>query len=186
MNDKKTFVEKLCDILVKQGSISQKESGNMKKDFGDRSKIAFDYFLISEGLVTKDKVLKALSEYYGVPSVDVVGYFFDHDLVIDFPKDFLLEHVIIPMEMDQEILTVVANQPDKPDLLEQIGRFTKYDIEFLVGNGQDILAAIREYYDESVTYIHDLTDEDESDEDVQDVDVDQIIDELVQDEEIKK
>ena len=186
MNDKKTFVENLCNILVRQGSVSEKEADAMKKDFENRSKDAFDYFLTSEGLVTKENVLKALSEYYGIPSVDVVGYFFDHDLVIDFPKDFLLRHAIIPMEMDQEILTVVASQPDMPGLLEDIGRLTKYDIEFLVGNKQDIIDAIEEYYDESNTYIHDLTDEDESDLDVQDVDVDHIIDELVEDEEKKK
>lgn len=187
MNDKIKFAKKFCDILLKQRSISSAEAKKMQQEFADRSQDTFDYFLISEGLVSKENVLEALSEYYGVPSIDVTGYFFDHDLVIDFPKDFLLSNVIIPMQLDQEILTIVASQPDVPGLLEDIGRFTKYyDIEFLVGLSQDIRDAIEEYYDESDTYIHDLTDEDESDENVQDENVDQIIDEIVQDEEKKK
>jgi type IV pilus assembly protein PilB len=162
MAEKKDFVEKLANILVKQGSISQKESEDMKKDFYNRSKEAFDFFLLDEGLVPKEDVLKALSTYYQVPAVDVVGLFFDHDLLKNFPKDFLIDNVVIPFEVDQEILIVIANDPSDPNLLDKIESLITYTVEFQVGLKQDILDSIREYYDEPPEgYIHDLSDEDE-------------------------
>lgn len=179
MNEKKDFVEGFCKILVKNGAVSQKEADSMVKNFHNRSQTAFDFFLIDEGLVSKEKVLKALSDYYKVPSMDVTGYFFDHDLLRNFPKDFLLEHAVIPMEVDQDILILVASRPDAPGLLEGVEEHTSYEAEFLVGETQSILDAIQEYYDEPPEgYIRDLDDEDELEDEqmVEGADVDDLVD----------
>jgi len=176
---KKEFVEKLASILVKQGSIGENEAESMKKDFYNRSKEAFDFFLIDEGLVSKANILKALSEYYQVPAVDVVGIFFDHDLVRNFPKDVLLDYVFIPRESDHDILIVVANDPSDPKLLDNVEKYTSYVAKFQVGLKQDILDSIREFYDEPPEgYISDTTDEDEleSTEEEGGVNLDELID----------
>lgn len=176
---KKEFVEKFVNILIKQGSVGQKESVAMKKDFFNRSKEAFDFFLIDEGLVSKENVLKALSEYYQVPAVDVVGIFFDHDLIRNFPKEVLLEYSFLPKEVDQDILIVIASDPSNPKLLEKVEDYTSYTAKFQVGLKQDILDTIREFYQEPPEgYIHDTTDEDE----VESIDADEAIniDELIE------
>lgn len=175
MEKKHTFVEKLTDILIKQGSITDKMGHDLKEQFYNRSKEAFDYFLLEEGLVSREDILKALSEYYQVPALDTevpvsagddTGYFFDHNLLMNFPEDFLVENVIIPVRIDQDILTILANEPDKPGLREKIGEYSSYVTEFRVGLKQDIIDAIREYYDESITYIDDITDSDEVEKEV--------------------
>lgn len=174
---KKEFVEKLVSILIRQESVNQKEAESMKKDFYNRSKEAFDFFLIDGGLVSKENVLKALSEYYEVPAVDVVGIFFDHDLVRNFPKDVLLEYTFIPREIDQDILIVVANDPADPKVLDKVEEFTSYTAEFQVGLKQDITDSIREFYDEPPEgYIRDTTDDDEPDEyGEEEVDIDELV-----------
>jgi len=177
---KKNFVDGICDILVKQKSVNKKEAESMREDFHNNSQIAFDDFLLSEGLVAKENILKALSEYYGVPSMDVVGFFFDHDLVRDFPKDFLLQNLIIPRSVDGEadMIFFVANNPDIPGLKSEIEKYSPYVPEFLVGLAQDIIDEIRNAWDKSPTYIDDLTDEDEVEDKIfeEEKTVDEIID----------
>lgn len=163
MKHKIDFVDKLTDILVKMKLVSQSEAQAMKKDFEDRSQIAFDQFLLEEGLIAKEDLLTALSEYYQVPYFDCVGFFFDHDLLRNFPKDFLLDSGVIPVQLEEEILLVVANEPEANGLRDKIARYANYVVEFNVGIMQDIQDAIEQYYDESDTAIKDLLDDDETD-----------------------
>lgn len=75
-NKHETLVEELCAILQKKGAFNASEAQSIKKLFRERSQAAFDDFLLEEGLVRKEDLLVALSEYYQVPSFDVTGYFF--------------------------------------------------------------------------------------------------------------
>lgn len=143
------FVDALVSILEENKDISKSEAKSMRENFGNRSQDEFDIFILSEGLVSKAQLLKALSILYGVPSFDVIGYFFDTELLRNFPKDFLITNSIIPVLIDQDVLLVVAAEPDDYNLRSAIGDFANYAIEFRVGLKRDIIDAIREYYDES-------------------------------------
>ncbi len=153
-----SFVEGLTEILVKRKAINAREAGALKKAFRDSPKPNFDEFLLDEGLIDKENLLLALGDYYQIPPFDAIGYFFDHQLVRMFPKEFLRSNAIIPIEKDEEdMLIMLANNPADPDLLLRIGRFVSYDIQFRVGILQDIIDSIGEFYDQALTEI----DEDE-------------------------
>lgn len=144
-----SFEEKLCGILVQNEVITAQEALDLQKDFAGRSKENFDDFLLSENLVPKDDLLQALSEYYEVPSFDTVGHFFKRDLLVQFPKEFLIDQVIIPLEREANMLVILASNPDNPDCLADIGEYVSDDVRFFVGIENDILDAIQEYYEES-------------------------------------
>lgn len=108
-------------------------------------------FLIDQGLVDDINVLRALGEYFQVPSFDVIGYFFDHNLLHKFPKDVLLRNQMIPLEVDENIMIMVVAHPDNQQLLPIIGSFVSYDVQFKVGLARHIDDAIKEYYDTSLT-----------------------------------
>lgn len=146
-----TFVEGLTDILVKRKVINEREAAALKKSFAESAKPNFDAFLLEEGLVDKEDLLQALAEYYQVPSFDAVGYFFDHQLVRMFPKEFLRSNAIIPIEQDENIMVMLASNPADPNLLVRIGQYVSYDIQFQVGLLQDIFNAINEFYDHALT-----------------------------------
>ena len=157
-----TFVEGFTKILVQHKIIKPDEAKSLKKAFKESSKANFDEFLIDEGLVEKDAVLAALSQYYHVPAFDAVGYFFDHQLVRMFPKVFLRSNAIIPIERDENILVVLASNPNDQNLLPLIGQYVSYDIQFRVGIQQDIYDAIQEFYDQSLASVDYDQDLDES------------------------
>ncbi|OGB97538.1 hypothetical protein A3F06_03325 [candidate division TM6 bacterium RIFCSPHIGHO2_12_FULL_36_22] len=150
MNGNSTFVEGLAKILAKMKVISTDEMEGLIHDFKVSPKARFDYFLLEEGIVEKDDLLRALSEYYQIPYFDIEGYFFNRDLLILFPKDLLERDVFIPIELDESIMTIVVSDPELENLRDDIGDYTTYVIEFRVGLRRDIISAIREFYDKNV------------------------------------
>ncbi len=153
MGKSKSSVEAIAALLVKNGALGQEEARAASDVFANYSEPIFTNFLFEEGIAPKVQILKALSDYHGRPAMDAVGYFFDRNLLRKFPKDFLLRNNIIPLERDQNILIMVANSPDDPDLLYKIGQHVSYDIRFYVGMARDIQDAVKEYYDKADTEV---------------------------------
>lgn len=145
------FAQALTRILLKQKAIDQAKATAFEKLFKDRSKGRFEYFLLDEGLIEKEDYLKALSEYYSIPSFDCAGFFFETHLLHKFPKDVMLRNAFIPVEVDQNMMLIVANNPANSDLRVLINEYVIHDIEFNVGVERDITDAISEYYEESLT-----------------------------------
>jgi len=151
----KTYVKKLTDILVKLKAITPEMNDNLEQQFAASSHARFDDFLLEQGLVDKEDLLKALSILYQVPFMDVTGYFFDTFLLQKFPIDFLLRNAIIPYEQDENMLLVVAADPSDQSLLDKIGVHVSYDIRFNVGIYTDIVDAVRQYYETALTELGD-------------------------------
>ena len=149
MEHREAFTQGLANILVKNKVVASDEAKSMQDMFKDSTKETFDDFLLEEGFVGESDLLRALSEYYRVPSFDVVGYFFDHNLITKFPKGFLLRGGIIPLEVDQNMLIVVASNPGESGLESSIRDYVSYDVNFMVGFKRDICDATKEFYDTS-------------------------------------
>ncbi len=157
---KHVSAEKLCAILVAKKVFTQKDVVELLKDFEEKSKESFESFLLSEGLAPKEILLPALSECYGVPFFDAMGYFFNHELLMIFPRDFLIKHKIIPVERDNDILIVLAAEPDDENLVPELSEYVPYEIQFYVGIADDIVEAIVEYSEESPFQLEDNDEDD--------------------------
>jgi hypothetical protein len=117
----KTYVEGLTDILVKLDMLPVEERVPTEEAFKHSGLDSFDDFLLEEGLIDREDLLRALSVFFQVPPFNVVGYFFETHLLHMFPKGFLLRNAIIPREVDENIMIMVASEPNVPDLLSAIG-----------------------------------------------------------------
>lgn len=148
-----TFVSGFLQTLVRMNIMKKEEAHAADKAFHDAAKENFVDFLLEEGLVDREDILSALSQYYQVPSFDVVGHFFEYHLLHQFPKDVLLRNAFIPLEVDENMLIVVASEPDNADLLSVIGENVSYDVRIDAGIRLDITDAVKEYYDKSVTEV---------------------------------
>lgn len=145
------FIDGIIDILRKNKALKRTDVDALKEDFKNRSDVAFEFFLIDENITDKEALLQALQEYYQVPALDVEGEFFDHHLLVMFPKDVLLRYCFIPYERDGVTLVIIASNPENPDLLDAVGRYVSYDVTLMVGYCTDIEEQIEEYYDKAVT-----------------------------------
>ena len=148
----KEAIDGLSIILARNHKISAVDMEALHHSFHQSDDIAFEDFLLEEGVVEKEDLLEALSQYYGVPQCDVVGLFIEHYLLTLFPKDVLLEHMMIPISREDDTLWVVAAEPNDPHLPVVLGRYVSHSFAFMVGIAQDIRDTIREFADESDTY----------------------------------
>lgn len=148
------FIQKLTEILVAQNVVTASEGEIMRASFADTDSDSYVEFLVDEGLVDTTRMLTALGAYYQVPSFDVDGYFFEYHVLHEFPKDFLLRNEIIPLERDENMLIVVAAEPDDEELLPAIGNHVSYDVRFLVGIRRDIIDSVEEFYERAITEVN--------------------------------
>lgn len=168
MEKTNSFVVRFVEALVKNDIMQEAEAQSFVKEFKGRAKGNVVSFLLEEGLVEREDVLKALASIYSVPSFDVSGHFFNHEMLLLFPKDFLIKHSIIPLDIDEDILTVVMSNPDDEKTIEEVGNYVNYNITVNVGIQDHIIEAIKQYYDEDVI----TSDIDDMDDDCQDCDDD--------------
>lgn len=139
----------IAHILHQHGSISAEDATSLVQSFKGKSLGDFEVFLLDEGIVTKQQLLDALSEHYEVPSFDVQGFFFNHDLIKLFPMHKLLKHAFIPIESDEEILAVVVADPHDTIVEDVVHQYGPYAVEFRVGILRHIIDEIREFADAS-------------------------------------
>ena len=151
MAHKKDFIQKLSDFLLELGIMTELSFKKVQKQFEGVAQENFDEFLLDEGLVSRPDMLKILSMYYEVPSFDARGIFFEPVFLHQFPKGMLERLGVIPYSLDENMLILIAAQPDDSNLPLELGKFVSYDLRFHVGLRTDIYAAISQYYDESVT-----------------------------------
>ena len=163
MEKTNSFVARFAESLVKNDIMKESEAQSFVKEFKGRAKGNVVSFLLEEGLVEREDVLRALASIYSVPSFDVSGHFFNHELLLLFPKDFLVKHSLIPLDIDEDILTVVMSNPEDEKAIEEIGNYVNFNITVNVGIQDHILEAIKEYYDEDVitTDVEELLRDDE-------------------------
>jgi hypothetical protein len=145
-------------VLVDLKFVTAEDAVKLLVAYNESDIDQFDEFLLSEGIVEQEHLLEALSQYFQVPSFDALGYFFETHLLRMFPKDMLLKNEIIPLQVDENMMIMVAANPANPDLLFEIGENVSYDIRFHVGIARDICDAVKEYYDKSD--VEDPVDED--------------------------
>lgn len=151
MKREKSFVEAFSNILIQQHLLQKQDTHLLAQEFTNRDDVTYEEFLLEEGLVEKEDLLKAMSQYYGVPAVDVLGEFFEHYLIHLFPKDVMLRWGFIPHYRDNDTLFVIAANPTHPDLPWIINQYIFHDISFRVGFLSDIRETIEEFADTSIT-----------------------------------
>lgn len=145
------MIDQLCEILQKNKALSAQDAQGLKHAFADRSGSSLAEFLLQDGLVEKKDLLQALQEYYKTNAVDVTGLELNHHLVHMFPKDVMLRNIFVPWDREGDVLSVIAADPRDPQLPEIIGQFVSYDVAFVAGLAREIIDAVEDYYDESLT-----------------------------------
>ena len=62
----------------------------------------------------------------------------------------MLNQGFIPLDVDDEIMTIVMSNPEDEETLDTLSRYVSYNVNVFVGIRRDIGDAVEEYYDEDV------------------------------------
>lgn len=140
---------RLGDVLIEYGYITENqlnEALNIQK--GDRSK-RIGEILQEEGFVTEKQVIKALAARLNLNIVeDVETVRIDTATAALVPQTIAEKYKIIPININEGIITVVTNDPLNFYAQEDVRQLTGHDIKVILATEKDVEYLIGKCYSE--------------------------------------
>ena len=97
--------------------------------------------------VDEETVFQALASHWGIPYRKIDPLKLDLNLVTNIiPHTFAVKHLVVPIEVDGDSLTVATPNPFNLEVLEDIARVSKYHVQPVVSSKSDVLRIIDEFY----------------------------------------
>ncbi|MFH1777627.1 MAG: ATPase, T2SS/T4P/T4SS family [Candidatus Omnitrophota bacterium] len=135
----------LGQILLEQKLITE-EKLNQALRVQKESEEPLGEILINQGGVAEEAVLKALSIQLDIPFVKISTLKIDANVIKILPAKVATFFNVIPIDMDDDILTVAFNNPLDIEATDEIKLIVKKDIKLVLSTHADIREAIRRYY----------------------------------------
>ena len=101
--------------------------------------------LVGRGSCTSTEVATALAQSYQVPFAEVSPKLCDPDVFEVLPREFLEEHVLVPLFKVHDTLTVAVNEPANLFLIDQVEQITGYKVQVVCGTQSDITETLQAY-----------------------------------------
>lgn len=117
--------------------------------------------LVEMGYCTDNQIAAALSEAYGVPYAQVNPRLCDPKAVELLPREFLEEHIVLPLFKVYDALTVAVSEPTNVFLIDEIERISGCRVQVVCATAKDIKSTLQTYIPAAhVFVIDDIIDED--------------------------
>jgi type IV pilus assembly protein PilB len=134
-----------------------------QKDKGHRKLLG--ELLVEMGYCTENQIASALAEAYGVPYAQVGPKICDPKALEILPKDFLEEHVVLPLFRVHDVLTVAVSEPTNVFLMDEIARISGCRVQVVCATTKDIKATLQTYLPAANVFVIDDIIDDEGLED---------------------
>jgi hypothetical protein len=128
-------------LLIAKGIVTQQildaVLAQQKAEGGNRHKLVGE-ILLEQGLVSEEQLLETLAEAYGVPYAKVSPKICDPKCIELLPREFVEKHVVLPMFLVKNTLTVALAEPSNLFLIEEIQQLTGYQVQVVASSPRDI------------------------------------------------
>ena len=138
-------VTKFGELLLRTGKIDQQqlqEALAYQKEQGGRLGTA----LVKLTHITESQLVDALSQHFGVPSVDLTGTEIDEVVIKIIPADIARKYTIVPVSKAGATVTVAMLDPSNVFAMDDVKFMTGYKVEPVVAAETGIRSAIDKYY----------------------------------------
>ena len=137
--------KRLGDLLLEIGSISKDDLAdalNKQKE----SKERLGDLLLDLGYVKPEDLTRALAEQFEMDIIDLDDYDIDPDVIEKVPQEFAREHHLVPLELEDDQLTVATSDPLDLDVMDNLRFLINCNVECVLATKQDIDKALQKYY----------------------------------------
>jgi type IV pilus assembly protein PilB len=121
---------------IEKALAEQKEKGH-RKLLGE--------LLVEMNYCTENQISSALAEAYGVPYAQVSPKICDVRAVEILPREFLEEHIVLPLFKVYDRLTVAVSEPTNVFLIDEIERISSCKVQVVCATTKDIKATLQTY-----------------------------------------
>ena len=141
---------------IEKALAEQKEKGH-RKLLGE--------LLVEMNYCTENQIASALAEAYGVPYAQVGPKICDAKALEILPRDFLEEHIALPLFKVRNMLTVAVSEPTNVFLIDEIERLSGCKVQVVCSTAKDIKATLQTYLPAANVFVIDDIIDDEGLED---------------------
>ena len=141
---------------IEKALAEQKEKGH-RKLLGE--------LLVEMNYCTENQIASALAEAYGVPYAQVGPKICDAKAIEILPRDFLEEHIALPLFKVRNMLTVAVSEPTNVFLIDEIERLSGCKVQVVCSTAKDIKATLQTYLPAANVFVIDDIIDDEGLED---------------------
>lgn len=136
---------KLGDLLVAEGLISNLQL-SIALAAQQTSNRRLGEILVERGFATESQISECLAQQYGYPLADLEGARPQANAVSLLKADMALEHVVLPLRLNGEILECVMADPLDVIATDVIQNATRKRVSIQIAPATKLLAKIRELY----------------------------------------
>lgn len=153
----------LGQVLLDRGVITEEQivEALEEQKRSDHSKLLGEV-LVELAICSENQVASALAEAYAVPYVQLSPKICDPAVVEELPREFLDEHVILPLFKVNDVLTVAVSEPSNVFLIDEIEHLTECRVQVVCATIKDIKATLQTYMSNANVFIIDDIIEDSS------------------------
>jgi len=121
--------------------------------------------LVEMNYCTENQIASALAEAYGVPYAQISPKICDAKTLEILPRDFLEEHIVLPLFKVGNALTVAVSEPTNVFLMDEIERISGCKVQVVCSTAKDIKATLQTYLPAANVFVIDDIIDDEGLED---------------------
>lgn len=121
---------------IEKALTEQKEKGH-RKLLGE--------LLVEMGYCTENQIASALAEAYGVPYAQLSPKICDPKTLEILSREFLEEHIVLPLFKVRDVLTVAVSEPTNVFLMDEIERKSGCKVQVVCSTTKDIKATLQTY-----------------------------------------
>jgi type IV pilus assembly protein PilB len=153
-------------VLLRRGIITQeqiKQALKVQQESGHRKLLG--ELLVELGFCSENQISSALAEAYGVPYAQVSPKMCDASIMEVLPREFLQEHIVLPLFKVNGVLTIAVSEPANVFLVDEIERIAKCKVQVVCATANDIKATLQTYLPAANVFVIDDIIDDQSLED---------------------
>jgi len=117
------------------------------------------------GYCTENQIASALAEAYSVPYAQVNPKICDAKALEILPREFLEEHIVLPLFKVYDVLTVAVSEPTNVFLIDEIEHISGCKVQIVCATIKDIKATLQTYLPAANVFVIDDIIDDEGLED---------------------
>jgi len=152
---KTSFVPKrkrIGEILVSQGRITPEQLTELLRTQKKTSKrLRLGDLLVENKILTKEELTQSLGEQLGIPHVWLRKGLVDPRIINVLPKEKALHLQVIPMFRVNNVLTLATADPHALFVFDEVSKITNLEVQPVLSRTDDIMEAIRIYYEEEMS-----------------------------------
>ena len=136
---------KIGELLLERGLVTRdvlEEALSFQKAYG----VSLGTYLVRHGYVTEKDIVQCLSSQYGFPSINLLNFRIETDVLNQIPVSIAVKYCLIPLDRLYGLITIAMADPLNEEAIESVKSISGCDVQIFIATVSDINAALESYY----------------------------------------